>query len=68
MQGYQKVLCVLISLGFLLFVAGSSAFEAKMPILGVILLGAGILSLLLVPRVLQKEERKREEENRRRYQ
>lgn len=69
MTGYQKALCILFALGSLLWFAGSMAFEFGLPVLGVILCGSGILSFLLIPWVLQKEERKRkEEEDPRKYQ
>lgn len=65
MTGYLKTLCILFALGFLLVFAGFCAFEAKLPILGVILGGSGILSFLstlLVPR--REEQKNKEEEDR----
>lgn len=39
MTPYEKMICILLTLGFLLFFGGSVAFEAKVPILGAILGG-----------------------------
>ena len=57
MTGYQKVLCILLALGFLLVFGGFCAFEAGLPILGAILGGLGILFFLSILWVLRREDR-----------
>lgn len=62
MNGYLKAVCILLAFGFLLFLAGSVAFEAQMPIIGTILEVVGILSFFSIPWVLWRERRKEKEE------
>ena len=56
MTGYQKVFCVLLALGFLLTFGGFCAFEARLPIIGTILVGSGLLSFLSIHLVVWRKE------------
>lgn len=62
MTGYQKAICILLAIGFLLSLAGNFAFVEQMPILGLILGGSGFLFVLSALLILRKNEQKEKEE------